>query len=80
MRDLLENFLIRQTPGPDNIHPLVLKECAEQLANQLVTVFHSSLKQGALSLTHEWKEAEVWHIVGGMIELHFTFCSLEVVN
>ena len=54
-----------KTPGPDNIHPLVLlKESEEQLASQLVTVLRSSLKQGALSLTHEWKETEVRHRVG----------------
>ena len=39
--------------GPDEIHPLLLKKCAEQLAYPLTIIFNRSLQDGALP--SDWK-------------------------
>jgi len=37
-----------KSPGPDGIHPLVLKECAETLAKPLTIIFQTSFDNGKL--------------------------------
>ena len=44
-------------PGPDKIHPHVLKECCEQLAKPLFLLFRKSLDEGELPA--DWKTATV---------------------
>jgi hypothetical protein len=37
-----------KTPGPDGLHPKILKECANELANSLCLIFNKSLRLGKL--------------------------------
>ena len=46
-----------KTPGPDLIHPRILKECADELAPSLCALFNLSLQMGKLPL--EWKRSNV---------------------
>ena len=43
--------------GPDDIHPLLLKKCADQLAQPLMTIFNRSLREG--TLPDSWKRSLV---------------------
>ncbi|KAI8505108.1 hypothetical protein Bbelb_172170 [Branchiostoma belcheri] len=49
----LKNLNPNKSPGPDNIHPRVLKEMAEVLATPLQIIFTKSLEEG--KLPREWK-------------------------
>jgi len=42
------NLKAEKSPGPDNIHPSVLKECADVLASPLHLLFQKSLNEGFL--------------------------------
>lgn len=42
----------RKSPGPDGIHPMILKKCAGSLAPSLRDVFNASLASGMLP--HNW--------------------------
>ena len=44
-------------PGPDQIHPMVLKECSHELATPFFIVFRKSLDSG--ELPKDWKTARV---------------------
>ena len=46
-----------KTPGPDRLHPKILKECANELANSLCLIFNKSLRLG--KLPSEWKQANI---------------------
>ena len=46
-----------KSPGPDGVHPKVLRELAEQLQYPLCKLFNRSLKEGKIPT--RWKEAEV---------------------
>ena len=46
-----------KSPGPDEIHPLLLKECAQDLSIFLCTLFNLSLRQG--KYPSEWKLANI---------------------
>ncbi len=46
-----------KSPGPDGIHPRVLKETAASIAKPLEIIFNKSLEKGKLPA--EWKEAHV---------------------
>ena len=46
-----------KTPGPDLIHPRVLKECAHTLALPLFTLYKKSLDVGSIPL--DWKTGHV---------------------
>ena len=54
---LLKKLDANKSPGPDGIHPRVLKECASELAGPLHILFQTSLSEG--SLPTAWKEARV---------------------
>ena len=54
---LLMKVNICKSPGPDNIQPRVLKECASELSLPLFTLFKSSMEFGMLP--DQWKEAKV---------------------
>lgn len=45
------------TPGPDRLHPKILKECANELANSLCLMFNKSLRLG--KRPSEWKQANI---------------------
>ena len=47
----------RKSPGPDSIHPMILKKCAGTLAPSLSDVFNASLASGMLP--HNWKLADI---------------------
>ncbi|KAI8495249.1 hypothetical protein Bbelb_272350 [Branchiostoma belcheri] len=49
----LKNLNPNKSPGPDNIHPRILKEIAEVLETPLQIIFTKSLKEG--KLPREWK-------------------------
>ena len=42
-----------KSPGPDSIHPMILKKCVGTLASTLSDVFNASLASGMLP--HNWK-------------------------
>ena len=46
-----------KSPGPDGLHPKVLREIAAQIANPLCIMFRASLKTGIIPDT--WKMAHV---------------------
>ena len=46
-----------KTPGPDNLHPKILKECAAELAPSLYVLFNQSLRLG--HLPPDWKCANI---------------------
>ena len=45
---LLRKLNVTKSPGPDNIHPRVLKECADELVKPLYILFRASLSAGEL--------------------------------
>ncbi|XP_071944903.1 uncharacterized protein [Antedon mediterranea] len=46
-----------KSPGPDSIHPRVLKEAAELIADPLTNIFNKSIKEGIIP--DDWKVAHV---------------------
>jgi len=48
---LLKKVAPDKLPGPDNIHPKVLKECADQLSRPLTILFRKSLKEGKIAVS-----------------------------
>lgn len=52
--DALRNLDPTKTPGPDLIHPKILKECAEELAPSLCALLNLSLQTGKLPLEWKW--------------------------
>ena len=57
MLKALKSMKINKSPGPDEIHPRVLKELANQLALPLTFLFNKSVFEGKLPTS--WKVAEV---------------------
>src|SRR5664279_1939223 len=55
--DLLKKLKPEKSPGMDGIHPKVLRECANELAGPLTTLFQTSMREGRVP--NEWKEAAV---------------------
>lgn len=55
--EALQKLNPSKSPGPDLIHPRILKECAEELAPSLCALFNLSLHLGKLPL--EWKRSNV---------------------
>jgi len=53
----LQNLKTDKSPGPDGIHPLVLRECADALSSPLSTIFKKSLHSAKVPT--EWKCANV---------------------
>jgi hypothetical protein len=46
-----------KSPGPDLVHPKVLKMCAQELAMPLTKIFKKSMKEGKVPTS--WKDANV---------------------
>jgi len=55
--EVLRKLQPDKSPGPDNIHPRILKECAVELAMPLTILFQSTLTEGCVP--QEWKQANV---------------------
>ena len=49
---LLEYLEVVKSPGPDKIHPLILKHCASELAPVLQVIFSQSLSTG--NIPSDW--------------------------
>jgi hypothetical protein len=54
---LLQKLNFNKSPGPDNVHPRILSECAEQLARPLYILFKASLSEG--QVPQAWKEGKI---------------------
>ena len=46
-----------KSPGPDEMHPRVLKEMAEMIVDALVIIYQTSLDSG--EVPEDWKTANV---------------------
>jgi len=57
VRERLEQLQGDKSPGSDNIHPMVLKECASALAEPIAMIFQRSFDTGLLPL--DWKSANI---------------------
>ena len=57
MKKLLEGTKPDKSPGPDDLHPRILKECANELAYPLKVIFDLTMKTG--KIPQEWKQAEI---------------------
>lgn len=53
----LKELNISKSPGPDNIHPRMLKELANELSRPLEIVFSQSIMEG--KLPEDWKKADI---------------------
>ena len=54
---LLDNLEANKSPGPDGIHPLVLKHCPYELTPILKVIFTQSLNTG--SIPSDWLMANI---------------------
>ena len=57
MLKALNSLNISKSPGPDEVHPRVLKELACELSYPLTLLFNKSMSEG--KIPYLWKEAEV---------------------
>ena len=57
MKKLLQATKSGKSPGPDELHPKLLNECANELAKPLKYMFDLTMKHG--KIPEEWKKAEV---------------------
>ena len=57
MTKRLKSLQVSKSPGPDCIHPKILKECAEELAYPFKLLFDATLIAG--KIPSKWKRAEV---------------------
>ena len=57
LHKIIVNLKESSAPGPDNLHPKVLIECADTLAQPLFEIFRESLDEGILP--DVWKLAYV---------------------
>ena len=53
----LNNMNVSKSPGPDNILPRILKECASAIAPSLTSIFNRSWSSG--KLPEDWKLAHI---------------------
>ena len=44
VKEQLGNLRVDKAPGPDNMHPRVLMEVAEQVSEMIMDIFNSSLE------------------------------------
>lgn len=57
VRKLLQDIDINKSPGPDGIHPRILKELVSVIIEPLTLLFNKSLEESTLPC--EWKEAQI---------------------
>ena len=53
----LSNLRPDKSPGPDNIHPMLLRETAQNIAEPLTLIFQKSVEDGRVP--DEWKRANI---------------------
>lgn len=53
----LKSLNPNKAPGPDGLHPKVLKECANELGETFQEIYNKSLHEG--TIPHQWKDAIV---------------------
>ena len=53
----LQCLNVSKTPGPDELHPRILKECAHELSTSLCIIFSKSIRLGRLP--DDWKHANI---------------------
>ena len=51
----LQSLKVDKSPGPDGLHPRVLKEVANEIAHPLTVLFNSSISHG--KIPKAWKNA-----------------------
>jgi len=74
---LLRKLNVTKPPRPDNIHPRVLKECADELVSPLYTLFRASLS--ACELPHHHHHVRLLRVVIRN-RIYKTLKSLELVK
>lgn len=57
VKHILQNLKPSKSPGPDGIHPFLLKECANELAAPLYWLFRKSLDES--KVPQAWKQGTV---------------------
>ena len=57
VREKLQKLNPDKSPGPDDIHPLLLKECAYVLSQPLSLIFQQSFDTGTLPA--DWRTASI---------------------
>jgi hypothetical protein len=57
VKRLLHGIDSSKSTGPDQIHPWILKECAEELAHPIYSLFRASLSAG--KLPQAWKDGNI---------------------
>ena len=57
MKNILIKLKSDKSPGTDEIHPKLLRECAENLARPLKILFDITMRHG--KIPNEWKKAEI---------------------
>ena len=57
MKNLLFKLKSDKSPGTDEIHPRLLRECAENLARPLTILFNITIRHG--KIPKDWKKAEI---------------------
>ena len=60
VKKALDSLKVTSSPGPDEIHPRVLKGAATQITKYIAILFHKYLDTG--SLPEGWKLGRVVHI------------------
>ena len=60
VKNLLDGLKTSSSPGPDGIHPRILKEAAAQVARPLTILFQKSLNSGCLPETGKWVQSSLF--------------------
>ena len=53
----MKNLKVDKSPGPDGLHPLLLKSCADVVAEPLLCIVKASFKSGITA--QDWKRTTV---------------------
>ncbi|XP_071959921.1 uncharacterized protein [Antedon mediterranea] len=66
----LKKLNVTKRPGPDGIHPMILRECRTYISEPLSKMFSNSLKEGIVP--RNWKEAHIVPILkkGSRVEVN----------
>ncbi|VDI15770.1 Hypothetical predicted protein [Mytilus galloprovincialis] len=54
---ILKGLKVEKSPGPDRIHPRILKELAESISTPLCIIFNQSIRNS--TVPSRWKEAQI---------------------